>query len=314
MSELSVMLADTGPGRGSEMDRNFVAVDPKAPLRILAEDNVQRVVSARGGVRRIVASDRFAAVLYGSHLHPARLHREQPNVLVECQSGDWFGLDPARFNVGYRGGGPLSVELTLVRLGVPAVVAERIAHSSYSDVRFRADGDVHGTPTVGSRPPHNLGAPDNINDQWVVTVAVDSESDLRLVQEWADYLEGPDLPPWISGVEAARVFTDPGWTAAEGLSADELGFKPVTVEIRRGRLVLWIACPVPSGERYLHDHAYAVLDRFNLRFDRLRNCDARSVPWRWLTRRFTPMPTFLVETSTRRNAHPADGVVRWNPA
>ena len=91
------------------------------------------------------------------------------------------------------------------------------------------------------------------------------------------------------------MFTDPQWAMNEGLIADAYGPEPITIAVRQGRLTLWGACPVPIGERYLHESAYAVLDAFGFRFDRLRTHDAHPRWRQWVARRITPMPTVVAE-------------------
>ncbi|MBM7231833.1 MULTISPECIES: hypothetical protein [Dietzia] len=124
------------------MKRNFVPANDRTPLRMLVKENAQRIVEARGGLRRIVASDDYSAVLYGSHLHPERLDSSRPNIVVECHSGEWFGLDPSRFNVGYGGSGPSDTRDTLQLIGVTARAANQIAHATYSDLTFDANGNI----------------------------------------------------------------------------------------------------------------------------------------------------------------------------
>lgn len=280
------------------MDRATVPRSATTPLRMLAESDVQRTVADRGGVRRIVASSDAAAVLYASQLHPARLHVSRPNVVLECHNDEWFGLDPARFNVGHGGGGPLTTRRVLELIGASESLAIQIAHATFSDVRIDTNERSHGATTVAHAAPRQLTFPECVDGEWAVRMTVTSPADLSRVRHWSEYLDEQHLPSWLSGARGARVSTDPQSVASTVSMVVANRPEPITVAVRQGRLTLLIVCPAPTGQRYLHEHAYAALDAFRFRFDRLRTHDARPPWWQWAMRRIAPMPTVVAEART----------------
>lgn len=280
------------------MSRNSLAAIAVAPLRALIGDAAVSFASGRGGVRRVVASDRTSQVLYGSGLHPNCLLHLDPGVIIECRSGDWFALDPARVRVGYSGSGPLAAIAELTALGLPKALAERIAHSTYSDVQFDANGAVQSHEDTYPRPLA-LSVPEKIDGRWTVILSAESEDDLRRIQDWATYLDRDpgSLPTWVSSDRGAKVLVDEKWAVRNGFTVDPPHpNQPISIAIQQGSLTLWIACPLPPDWTYLHPNGYEVLDTFGFALEHYRRLDARPLWRRWITHKLDHNRALLVPT------------------
>ncbi|MFJ5873055.1 hypothetical protein ACIQD2_18165 [Dietzia maris] len=280
------------------MSRNSLAAIAVAPLRVLIGDAAVSFASGRGGVRRVVASDRTSQVLYGSGLHPNRLLHLDPGVIIECRSGDWFALDPAKVRVGHSGSGAREAIGELTALGLPDALAERIAHSTYSDVQFDASGAMQSHEDTYPRPLA-FSVPEKIDGRWTVILSAESEDDLRRIQDWATYLdrEPGSLPTWVSGARGATVLVDEKWAVRNGFTVDPPHpNQPISIAIQQGSLTLWIACPLPPDWTYLHPNGYEVLDTFGFTLEHYRRLDAGPLWRRWITHKLDRNRALLVPT------------------
>lgn len=279
------------------MSRNTVPSTP-VPMRVLPESASAAFASDRGGVRRIIASDRSAQVLYGSGLHPTRLLHRELNVIIECRSGEWFALDPSRVNVGHSGGGPLQAITELQGLGVSAALADQIAHSAYSDVRFNDDGAVQSHKDTYPAP-RSLVIPEKIRGRWTVILSVTSDADLGRVREWATYLDRDAtlLPSWLSGARGAEVLVDGAWAVHNGFTVNPPHpDRPISIAIQQGRLTLWIACPLPLAWIYVDPLGYEVLDIFGFTLDPYRRLDTGPLWRRWIAHKLNTQRALLAPT------------------
>lgn len=280
-----------------------------APVPARVGQDAADYAARRGGVRRILASNDGAGLLYASGLPPERFTHDDglvwvSPVLIECRDGTWFALDRDVVNVGYSGAGPGEAIAQLALLGVEQLTAEQIAHAGYSDVLLDAAGKVEGAPVHLDRPPQGLATPTFMNDEWAATLYLEGTQfeggEADHARRWAAFLDAPDaeVPAWVSGRRSSIVFLDRQFAASAGLVAPagtSRFAQPIAAVIRQGRMALWIVCPEPlDGTRNLHPVMYDLLEVFGFELPQLRAQDHGSVWARRLRRLLPGRPAMVV--------------------